>query len=318
MIVMICSYTIVNAAIKAKIALDPFVIYPSAVKQGSPIMITLATSTKIEEVKKLTATTPSVASLSLGDTSSMGGSNASVLKAPLGELPKAEGVSINLPLNKINNHWTAYYGVDLNAATGTYTFTLYMKDGTKNSKSITVLPFLKESVIFDIPEKMGGNSTSSSQAVVNNLSNQNTILKSLTATRRAYFKGDFRLPLASNTVTDIYGYTRTNSGTSIAHKGTDYRAAKGTNVFALNDGKVLYAGLLGDYGNTVIVDHGAGIMSMYMHLSKVKTKKGKIIKKGALLGQSGDTGYALAPHLHLSIRIGGVSIDPEEFFKFKN
>lgn len=269
-------------------------ILPDTAKQGSPITIQLSNNIPIDEVKSLCIATR---------------------KEILNEKEdRSSNDCKSIALNLYKGIWTAYYGIDLNAATGTITFRLHMKDGTYIDENIPILEISKSKVEFSIPDKLGGNSTSSSQALITNLSTQNKVLASLVSNRRAYFTESFRLPLASNTITDVYGYTRNSSGVSIAHKGTDYRATIGTKVLSINKGRVLYASTLGDYGNTVIVDHGAGIISMYMHLSKIGVKKGQEVKKSELLGKSGETGYALAPHLHLSIRIGGVSIDPEQFF----
>lgn len=291
---MLIIYTSVNGIIYAldtnTMGID---IKPEIAKQGSPVMIQLASDISIDKVKSLCPVTS---------------------KYKMDKTEDRSNDCKSIALNLYKGVWTAYYGIDLNAATGTMSFILYMKDGTHINKDITILEMSKPKVEFSIPDKLGGNSATSSKALVTNLSTQNQILASLVSNRRAYFTESFILPLATNTVTDVYGYTRNSSGTSIAHKGTDYRARTGTQVMSINKGKVLYASILGDYGNTVIIDHGAGIMSMYMHLSKIGVKKGQTIKKSQAIGRSGETGYALAPHLHLSIRIGGISIDPEQFF----
>ena len=68
------------------------------------------------------------------------------------------------------------------------------------------------------------------------------------------------------------------------------------------------------YGGTVIVNHGLGVQSLYMHLSRISATAGTTVKRGQLIGYSGETGYAVGPHLHLSIKVNGVSIDPKAFF----
>lgn len=90
-------------------------------------------------------------------------------------------------------------------------------------------------------------------------------------------------------------------------------AKKGSVIGAMNGGVVRYAGLDGTYGNMVVVDHGEGIYSMYLHLSKIAVKVGAAVKKGQLIGLVGDTGYATGPHLHLSVKIDGISVDPLSF-----
>ena len=82
---------------------------------------------------------------------------------------------------------------------------------------------------------------------------------------------------------------------------------------AMNAGVVSLAREFRVYGKTIVIDHGLGLQSIYMHLSNFKVKAGQQVKKGEPIGLSGSTGYALEPHLHVSVHIGGVSVDPVEF-----
>ena len=114
-------------------------------------------------------------------------------------------------------------------------------------------------------------------------------------------------------MTDPYGYIRDTVGSSIIHKGTDFHAPMGTNVMAMNDGvvKVVYDSVVN--GNTIVIDHGLGIQTIYLHLSQMNVKVGDSVKAGQAIGLSGDTGYVTQPHLHLSVKINGISIDPVVF-----
>src|SRR3989344_6112118 len=84
----------------------------------------------------------------------------------------------------------------------------------------------------------------------------------------------------------------------------------GAGVGAINAGLVRKAYVDAVYGNSVIVDHGQGIFSFYIPLDTIRVKEGAALKKGSLVGTVGNTGYAETPHLHLSIKINGVSVDP--------
>jgi murein DD-endopeptidase MepM/ murein hydrolase activator NlpD len=137
---------------------------------------------------------------------------------------------------------------------------------------------------------------------------------------KAIWKSSFSYPLIATTskgltVTDPYGYNRKTGENTITHKGTDFRALKGTPVYAINRGVVRTAKLYTVYGNTVVVDHGLGLTSLYMHMSRILVVPGQLVEKGMLIGYSGDTGYAEAPHLHISIKIDNVSVDPMKFFE---
>ena len=85
---------------------------------------------------------------------------------------------------------------------------------------------------------------------------------------------------------------------------------------AMNRGVVRIARTGISYGKTIVVDHGLGLQTFYLHLSKIKVNVGELVLPGQIIGLSGQTGYTDAPHLHLSIRLNGVSIDPMKFMEF--
>lgn len=128
----------------------------------------------------------------------------------------------------------------------------------------------------------------------------------------------WRLPLlrpVEGDVTSAYGLRRyLNKQPKNPHRGMDFRAPKGTVIKSVADGKVI---LVGDHyyaGNSVYIDHGNGVVSMYFHLSKVSVKEGDTVKRGQLLGLSGSTGRATGAHLHLSIAVLGKLVDPAPLF----
>jgi hypothetical protein len=94
------------------------------------------------------------------------------------------------------------------------------------------------------------------------------------------------------------------------HRGTDFAGETGAPVRSPNAGRVVLAGDLYYTGNTVIVDHGLGLFSVLAHLSRIDVGEGDSVAKGALVGAVGATGRVTGPHLHWSVRIGPVSVDP--------
>ncbi|MBX4215717.1 M23 family metallopeptidase [Candidatus Parcubacteria bacterium] len=211
-----------------------------------------------------------------------------------------------------NGKPTALIGIDLNKKAGTYKLSVTSADGTV-TRDVVVGARVKEEKPVGIPEKLGGNTPAAGQALVSSLAKENAVLNSLKSFAKPLWKEKFRYPLDAVTVTDTYGYTRDTAGLTIAHKGTDFRAKEGTPVYSMNRGIVRYARTTRTYGKTVVVDHGFGLMSMYMHLSKIRVNEGELVQKGQLVANSGMTGYAESPHLHLSVRIGSISIDPLKF-----
>jgi murein DD-endopeptidase MepM/ murein hydrolase activator NlpD len=98
------------------------------------------------------------------------------------------------------------------------------------------------------------------------------------------------------------------------HLGFDLSDVKNAPVPAANDGKVVFAERLGIYGNCIVVDHGYGLQSIYGHLSQIQVKAGDVVKKGQTMGRSGATGLAGGDHLHFSMQIDGVQINPVEWW----
>jgi len=94
------------------------------------------------------------------------------------------------------------------------------------------------------------------------------------------------------------------------HTGMDFKAPEKTPVLASNKGRVA---LVGDFffsGNSVFLDHGQGLYTMYFHLSGIKVKTDEIVQKGEVIGWVGMTGRATGPHLHWGVRLGGERVDP--------
>jgi len=101
------------------------------------------------------------------------------------------------------------------------------------------------------------------------------------------------------------------------HFGFDLASTKHAPVPAANKGTVVFVGPLTIYGNTVVVDHGWGLMTLYAHLSTIGVKVGDAVEKGQELGRSGDTGFAVGDHLHYEVLVNGISVTPDEFWDAK-
>jgi hypothetical protein len=98
------------------------------------------------------------------------------------------------------------------------------------------------------------------------------------------------------------------------HLGVDLASIAMSPVKAANRGRVIFSGELGIYGNTVILDHGCGLHSMYSHLSRVDVQKGSLVEKDALLGTTGHSGLAGGDHLHFSMLVSGTFVNPIEWW----
>jgi murein DD-endopeptidase MepM/ murein hydrolase activator NlpD len=98
------------------------------------------------------------------------------------------------------------------------------------------------------------------------------------------------------------------------HLGYDLAVTQHVGVQASNDGIVVYAAPLGIYGNCIVVDHGYGLQTIYGHLSQIQVKEGDTVKRGQVMGLSGMTGMAGGDHIHFTMQLDGVQIDPKSWW----
>jgi murein DD-endopeptidase MepM/ murein hydrolase activator NlpD len=101
------------------------------------------------------------------------------------------------------------------------------------------------------------------------------------------------------------------------HFGYDLASVKESAVPAANSGTVVFAGPLTIYGNTVILDHGLGLQTLYAHLSRIEVQEGHTVEKGRELGRTGSSGLAIGDHLHYEVLIHGISVTPLEWWDIR-
>lgn len=264
-------------------ALVSIIITPNEVIQGEPVLIQVF-GAKIADIKKLTFD------------------------------------KNNLNVFNYQNKPSALVGIDLRGKFRDYTIHLELKNGqtgqgsSSTDKILTVKEREKNVIAMDVPESLGGNSPANQTKVVDTLAQENATLAFIKTSAKNLWTNKFIYPISGPiTITDPYGYSRQTGEYTLAHKGVDLKASVGTKVIAMNKGIVRVAKTYQIYGKTVVVDHGFGVMSFYLHLSKIKVNVGELVQQGQPIGLSGDTGYVLGPHLHLSIRINNISVDPIKF-----
>lgn len=124
------------------------------------------------------------------------------------------------------------------------------------------------------------------------------------------WRSDFKPPVDAP-VSGVFGTERVFNGeVQSRHLGMDYAVPAGTPVRAINGGTVLLAQKLYFEGGFIVVDHGQGLMSLYLHLSDFKVKEGDAVTTGEVIAESGASGRATGAHLHLAVRWQGVYLDP--------
>jgi murein DD-endopeptidase MepM/ murein hydrolase activator NlpD len=98
------------------------------------------------------------------------------------------------------------------------------------------------------------------------------------------------------------------------HSGMDYSVPEGTKVYATADGKIKYAANKRGEGKMIVINHGYGFITKYSHLSKLLVAKGKKVKRGDVIGLSGNTGKSMSPHLHYEVLLNNEAVNPVNFY----
>lgn len=133
-----------------------------------------------------------------------------------------------------------------------------------------------------------------------------------TFTPQKLWNGEFILPLeASYKVSTSFGTFRTfSNGSTEWHNAVDMATKGGTPVYATNSGNVIFAEYLQLTGNTVIIDHGMGVLSWHYHMRSIDVAEGDFVEKGVKIGEVGTTGLSTGNHLHFGMTVGGIFADP--------
>ncbi len=269
------------------------------------------TTTPTSTTVKITA--PSALSVRLSDLTPYQGETVIIHISGNPRNPKVLFDTKNVPVFLYQDELRALIPIGAHESVGTHEVRATADDRPDYSRSIEVKSGKFPVIDLGIPEKFG---TTTPAQLVQNLSKENADLNAIVAliTPEVFFTRSFGLPLADNThLGSVFGEIRKTGDQTISHLGVDFGGAEGSKVAAMNDGIVEKAESTTLYGNTVVIDHGEGIFSMYLHLKTILTTKGSKVTRGEVIGTLGQTGYSTGPHLHLSVKVNGVSVDPIKF-----
>ena len=121
-------------------------------------------------------------------------------------------------------------------------------------------------------------------------------------------------PVDGGYVSSSFGYrTSPFTGRKEFHKGLDISIKQGTPIIATADGVVSFAGTKGLLGNTIIIDHGYGMITRFGHAQKLLKKRGETVKRGEVIAYVGNTGRSTGPHVHYEVQLNGVQVNPKRY-----
>lgn len=214
--------------------------------------------------------------------------------------------------------WVAVVGMLINKAPGNYKLSIQVPEKLPYQKNIKVLKRNFSITAFPTTSELLAKGMTAKK-IINTIkkTDDRALDKFLNiVTLRSRIAKPFIYPLAELSIarpSGGYGDIRKYQNYYIQHLGVDLKVKINTPIYAINDGLIIFEKNLPDYGNTLAIDHGLGVYSLYLHLSEFKIETGKEVKQGDVVALSGATGYVTGPHLHFSIKIRGATVDPLKF-----
>jgi len=215
-------------------------------------------------------------------------------------------------VKKRGDQWIALVGLSLATKPGTHTLRVFRGKGKESTRTFKVSDKQYEEQHITLKNKR----------MVNPYANDLKRIRSEQARSRKAFASwdqqrpaqlDFQLPV-SGRLSGTFGKKRFFNGQPRRpHSGLDIAAPKGTPVKAPAAGKVIETGKYFFNGNTIFIDHGEGLITMYCHLNQIEVKKGQVVKQGQEIARVGMTGRVTGPHLHWTVSLNNTRIDPGLF-----
>ena len=214
------------------------------------------------------------------------------------------------------NAWYALAGVDVEAPAGPSTLRIVVHNGGDAldlSRTVEIHPAHYRTGSLSVAPKFVEPGPDALQHIESERKQKDAVFAA--SSHEPLWKGNFRRPVSS-APTDSFGVRRIFNGKLASiHKGMDFHAPTGTPVHAGNSGVVVLARPLYYEGNCVVIDHGLGLFTLSMHLSRIDVTEGQSVATGDRIGLSGATGRVTGPHLHWAVRWQGAYLDPAKLLR---
>jgi len=232
--------------------------------------------------------------------------------------PELAGITVrwnghDVPFARVGERWVTIVGVDLDSSPGDHAVNVTFRyaDGRTRvvREPVTVRSERYPTTELTVEERFVELSPEDQARAEREGAETSAIYDTFTAQR--YWSEPFTVPVAGARDGRNFGHRRVFNGQPRSpHSGADLRASTGTPILAANRGRVVLAKDLFYSGNAVFIDHGYGLYTTYLHLSKIDVRVGDIVERGELLGLAGATGRVTGPHLHWGVRILDARVDP--------
>jgi len=259
---------------------------------------------------------PLTLAVSQGSSPVFPGDVVLVTVSPSDPVPSVEGTALGRTVrfwaSETSNDWHGLVGVGLDTAAGRHEVTVRAAGpaGEKTAQTLVLRVTAKqfetrrltvEPQFVDPPDAEGPRIARE----------QERLSKTFLQVTERLWRGAFAAPVPGRATSSFGRLTVLNGQPRGRHQGADFSAATGTPIQAPNAGRVALAADLYFSGNTVVLDHGGGLFSLFAHLSRIAVEEGAVSARGDRLGEVGATGRVTGPHLHWAVRLGELSVDPQ-------
>lgn len=238
-----------------------------------------------------------------------------IVVVPLGtdsnQAPRVYFQGHRVLVEKHHNQWQAVVGLPLSIKPGTHSLSIKGKQTTKLAFAVNAKTYPAQHITLKNKRMVNPNK----QDLTRIFREKKIILAALKHWRDSTptLQQPFLMPV-SGIISSTFGLRRFFNGQPRKpHSGLDIAAPQGTPIYAPADGRVIEAGKYFFDGNTIFLDHGQGLVTMYCHLKSIDVKKGQFIKRGQRFATVGRTGRVTGPHLHWSVSLNDARVDPRLF-----
>lgn len=214
------------------------------------------------------------------------------------------------PLRTAASEWTVLVGIDLDTKPGRYDVSIVAgpSETDRLIQLLTVLPKAFPTRQLTVDAAFVNPPPAEAARIKNDTERLNRVWTSSAET--SLWSGPWLRPVPGAANSAFGSRSVYNGEPRNPHAGADFQGAPGTPVKAPNSGRIALAGDLYFTGNTVVVDHGAGVFSLFAHLRAINVREGDSVTTGAVLGELGATGRVTGPHLHWGVRVNDARVDP--------